>query len=124
MSDTTVIKKLRVKPGNRMLILNAPHRAPLDAPQDVDLTTEPGGDVDVVLAFYKTRAELDAELETLKSAMGADGILWVAYPKGTSKVPTDLNRDILRVHLEAEGLQAVAMVAIDDTWSAMRLKKV
>lgn len=55
--------------------------------------------------------------------MGNNGILWICYPKGTAKTATDLNRDNLRLHLLDKGLEAVAMIAIDDTWSAMRLKE-
>ena len=52
-----------------------------------------------------------------------DGLLWLCYPKGTSKVKTDVNRDILNRRLAEEyGLEGVAMVSIDDTWSAMRFK--
>jgi hypothetical protein len=46
----------------------------------------------------------------------------VSYPKGTSKVNTDINRDTIGLYAQSIGLQPVAMISIDDTWSALRLK--
>ncbi len=50
-------------------------------------------------------------------------MLWVTYPKGTSKVKADINRDIIREYARTIGLEAVALVSVDDTWSALRLKQ-
>ena len=68
----------------------------------------------------------DAQVAELKGALTGQGILWVAYPKGGTKAKkeTDLNRDILAAYLQEKGLQAVAQVAVDDTWSALRFKTV
>lgn len=51
-----------------------------------------------------------------------DALLWLAYPKSTSKVKTDVNRDRLWKAIEPTGWRPVRMVALDDTWSAMRLR--
>jgi hypothetical protein len=51
-------------------------------------------------------------------------MLWVTYPKGTSKAKVDVNRDSLREYDLTIGLQAVSLLAIDDVWSALRLKTV
>ncbi|HVY73379.1 MAG TPA: hypothetical protein VG890_01035 [Puia sp.] len=53
-----------------------------------------------------------------------DSVLWFAYPKMTSKIKTDINRDSLRETGEAYGITAVAAIAIDDTWSALRFRPV
>lgn len=82
-----------------------------------------GGTFDIVLTFYKKMTDLESEVGILKEAMG-DGILWISYPKGSSKVETDLNRDIIWVALEKRGLKAVSAISIDDVWSSMRFKKV
>jgi len=52
----------------------------------------------------------------------SDGIFWIAYPKGGLTTKTDLNRDILRGEVLKLGLAGVSLVAIDDTWSAMRFR--
>lgn len=51
-----------------------------------------------------------------------DGMFWISYPKQTSKVKTDLNRDILWKLMEKHGLAGVAMISIDNVWSAMRFR--
>jgi hypothetical protein len=53
-----------------------------------------------------------------------DSVLWFAYPKGTSGIKTDINRDILRETAEEHGVTTVTAVAIDDTWSALRLRPI
>ena len=72
--------------------------------------------------FVTARKELEAQLGSLKSALQPKGLLWVTYPKGTSKVKADINRDTIAEYAKTVGLQAVAMVSVDDTWSALRLK--
>jgi hypothetical protein len=52
----------------------------------------------------------------------ADGIFWVSYPKGRSKVRTDLNRDILWKLMDKYGLAGVALISINEVWSAMRFR--
>jgi len=127
MAESPLAKKLQIKPGNRVLVLNAPGdfaRTLGDLPADASVSSAAGGEFDLVIAFYAAKADLDAQLDKLKAAAGGKGILWIVYPKGTSKKPTDLNRDILFSHLQPEGLQGVAMVAVDQTCSALRLKKI
>ena len=72
--------------------------------------------------FVKTMPELKGMLSELKPKMKPKGLMWVSYPKGSSKVETDLNRDIIWEYGKTVGLSAVSQVAIDETWSAMRLK--
>jgi hypothetical protein len=127
MSDKTVAQKLLLKPGQRLLLRHAPDGwlpAPGPWPDGVNLLTAPTEPADIVLAFVTTRAQLEAELTELKAALAPAGILWIAYPKGTSRATTDINRDSIRAYAQATGLQAVSIFAIDDTWSALRLKVV
>jgi hypothetical protein len=53
-----------------------------------------------------------------------DSVLWLAYPKGTSGIKTDINRDILRVTAEEYGITTVTAVSINDTWSALRFRPI
>ena len=57
-------------------------------------------------------------------AARADAILWVAYPKLTSKLAGDLSRDVIHRESPALGIDCVSQIAIDDDWSAMRMKRV
>ncbi len=53
-----------------------------------------------------------------------DSVLWFAYPKGTSKVKTDINRDSIRALGEEFGITTVTAISIDQTWSALRFRPV
>ena len=125
MSEKSVAQKLMVKPGQSLVLLNAPpgYRKTLhDLPKDVKVSTRLAGPADVVQCFVATKKELEKVLPELKAALTPKAILWLAYPKGASKIKTDIHRDIIREHAEGLGMKAVALFSIDDTWSSLRLK--
>jgi hypothetical protein len=62
------------------------------------------------------------QLPRLKGLMAPKGMLWVTYHKGTSKVKTDIHRDMINAYAHSIGLEGVAMISIDEDWSALRLK--
>ncbi len=124
MSDKPILQKLLLKPGYRAAVLNAPesYYPVLDSfPKDVELVEVFVGKFDFIHYFATKKAELEREVPDLKEAMKPTTLLWISYPKGKA-IPTDLNRDSLAKALAEFGLQPVAMVAIDDVWSAMRFK--
>lgn len=125
MSDKTIVQKLLIKPGQRVLITNPPagyDKHAGDIPAGVTIIHEPQAPVDVIQAFIRSRKELEAQLPVLKSIMAPKTILWIAYYKGTASVKTDINRDTINAYAMTMGLQGVAMIAVDDDWSALRLK--
>jgi len=68
-----------------------------------------------------------AYLDFLKNKLNnieADSVLWFAYPKGTSKIKTDINRDTIRLTGEEFGITTVTAISIDDTWSALRFRPI
>lgn len=76
------------------------------------------------LVFVNNNKEyLDFLNKNLKN-IERDSILWFAYPKGTSKIKTDINRDILRIAGAEYGITAVSLISINDTWSALRLRPI
>lgn len=90
------------------------------------MLTEPSLPVDLIQVFVTKRKEFDEQLPKLKSFLKPKGILWITYPKGTSKMAREskvkINRDIIWKIAEPLGLRPVAMISVDDSWSAMRLK--
>lgn len=76
------------------------------------------------LVFINDKKEflqfLDSELKNVEP----DSVLWFAYPKGTSKIKTDINRDIIRVSGEEYNITTVAAISIDETWSALRFRPI
>jgi hypothetical protein len=79
---------------------------------------------DVVLMFTPDRARLDAELPGLLARIAQSAILWVAYPKMSSSLAADLNRDVIHSLAPKHGLDTVSQIAIDADWSALRLERV
>jgi hypothetical protein len=126
MAQEPLFKKLRILPGQDVLILHSPDgylEALGDFPENTRVDTGISGQYDLVHVFFTHAAPLDDQIEQVKSALRESGILWISYPKQSARQDTDLNRDILRRHLAGNGLKAVAQVSIDETWSALRFKR-
>jgi hypothetical protein len=125
MAESALAKKLRVLPGNRLLVLNVPdgyesELAPL--PDGASVTTAAEGTFDVVQAFARDSTELRRIVPVATSALAPGGILWIAWPKKTAKLASDLDRDSLWAALNAAGWVGVASIAVNETWSALRFK--
>jgi hypothetical protein len=118
-------EKLQLKPGQRMLVQNAPEgyfeRLVVEMPQaalEVEAT-------DALLLFVTSLSEVAELVPGAIQRVGQAGLLWVAYPKGGSGVKTDVNRDRLAAAVvEATGWRAVRQVAIDAVWSGLRFRPV
>jgi hypothetical protein len=93
-------------------------------PDGVTVVHQPKGSADVVQAFVTSQKQLEQVVPSLKPHLKPGGLLWVTYPKGTSALASDLNRDTIWKYAKTFGMDAVAMFAVDETWSAMRLKLV
>ncbi|HEY9205205.1 MAG TPA: hypothetical protein VIO58_04730 [Candidatus Methanoperedens sp.] len=125
MPDKTVAQKLLIKENYKVLLLNEPdnYRAILgELPENVSILTKEGSSADLIQVFVTSRKELEEKLNEIKPKMSLKGLLWVTYPKGTSEIKTDINRDIIREYAQSIGLNSVAMISVNDTWSALRLK--
>jgi hypothetical protein len=111
--------KLQLRPGESVAIVNAPDGASLalgDHPI-ADRST----DADAVIVYCANRAELDELSDDFVPPASRDALTWVAYPKG-GQLGTDLTRDVLAQLVRARGVQPVRQVALDDVWSALRLR--
>jgi hypothetical protein len=105
--------------------VNAPpgYRSRIGAlPPNASVLKPGGAPAEVIQVFVKSRAELEAELPKLKRALAQNGLLWVTYAKGTSKMKGDINRDSIAAYARTIGMEGVSMISIDDDWSALRLK--
>lgn len=125
MSDKSIAQKLLIKTGQTLLFVNAPRgytSALGHLPKGTTVIKTPTAPLDFIQVFVANRAELEAQLPALKAQLAPKGMLWVTYYKGTSKVKTDINRDTINAYAHTLGLEGVAMISIDDDWSALRLK--
>ena len=116
MSDKPVAERLQVKKDRRLALA--------DAAVAIEAPSASLGEAEVVVQFVRNRAELDAKVPPLLKTIREDAILWIAYPKLTSKLAGDLNRDVIHRESPALGIDCVSQIAIDDDWSALRMKRV
>ncbi len=125
MPETSLSKKLGMKPGQTMLILNAPEGyvatlTPLL--EQTNIQTQAAGTYDFVQVFVRNKAELHRNASVAMQALKSGGLLWMTYPKKTSALKSDISRDILWEELRDTGMRPVTMIAIDETWSALRFR--
>jgi Protein of unknown function (DUF3052) len=123
-SGTPLPRKLGFKPGMKAALLGAPDGfdATLGAlPDGVAVARRLGGSKDLVVVFVTERADLARRVEALRRAIAPDGMVWVAWPKKASKVPTDMTEDVVRDVALPAGLVDVKVCAIDATWSGLKL---
>jgi len=118
-----IIKKFKFK--NNGVILNAPVTIEKELVQlgfktNFDKKEKSAN----TLVFINNNKEyVDFLKQNLKN-IEPDSVLWFAYPKGTSKIKTDINRDTIRVTGEEFGITTVTAISIDDTWSALRFRPI
>jgi hypothetical protein len=119
-SGTPLPQKLGIKAGHRVLLVRAPCTFELAA-ADVAVQRRAGrAPYDVVLAFSPDRAAALRHFEDLPARVTTPGALWLAWPKKTSGVRTDLDENVVRrIGLDA-GLVDVKVCAIDETWSGLK----
>jgi len=122
-SGTPLAQKLGIKAGARLLLADAPAAfadwvAPL--PEGVTLVGPRAKGVDVAVLFERRAAALRARFARAARALAPNGGLWVAWPKRSAKVPTDLTEGVVREIGLAAGLVDNKVCAISEVWSGLR----
>jgi hypothetical protein len=124
----TVFEKLNLKNQQEIAVLNAPSTfEPELAKLPVltihhNLSSVPS--IHFLLAFVTRKAEVDALAPKIAKRAQGDAIVWLAYPKGSSKkLKCDFNRDTGWSELEALGFETVRAIAIDEDWTALRFRR-
>jgi hypothetical protein len=125
-SGTPLARKLGIKEGHRLGLLDAPDgfledlRAQ-ELPGDVTVRTTARGPLDVIVAFAAERRPIERRFDTLVRALTKDGGLWIAWPKRASGVATDMTEDVVRDLALPRGLVDNKVCAVDATWSGLRV---
>lgn len=123
-SGTPLPKKLGIKAGYRVATINEPpeFRELLDGlPDDVALDEELRDEPDLTVAFFTSTADLVKRLPELGEAAFPDRAIWLAWPKKTSGVDTDLTGDVVRASVLRTHLVDVKVCAISDIWSGLKV---
>ncbi len=123
-SGTPLVRKLGFTPGVAAAYVDAPDGfAALvgELPDGVSVRRQLRGPLDLVVCFVTARHDLERRLPKLRAALAPAGMLWVAWPKRASGVPTDMTEDVVREVALPTGLVDTKVAAIDATWSGLRL---
>ena len=136
MTENPLAKKLKLMPGQRAALIGAPvdysaELAPLPAGVElldldlvdlVDLVDRLDGAFDWLQLFVRNSTELAERLPGVRRALKPAGLLWITFPKGSSKIQTDLTRDKGWEAVGPADLKWINLVSVNDTWSAFSLR--
>ncbi|HSV09485.1 MAG TPA: hypothetical protein VLI68_01875 [Hanamia sp.] len=118
-----IIKKFKFK--DAAVVLNAPREIEKEFIKNGFITTlDKKAKSTNTLVFINDSKDFLHFLKTQLKYIEPDSVLWFAYPKGTSKIKTDINRDTMRATAEESGITTVSAISINDTWSALRFRPI
>ena len=122
-SGTPLVKKLGIKEGSRVALVNAPENFEAELgelPDNVKFMKSKTRSLDLILFFVLSERVLARDFAKLAARLTSNGMIWIAWPKKSSGVTTDLTFEpVQRIGLDA-GLVDVKICAIDDTWSGLK----
>ena len=123
-SGTPLFRKLGIKAGNEVHLAGAPEHyfdlvAPL--PAGVRFVADITESTDIVHFFSARRAELVGALGVFRATLNPSAVVWVSWPKKSSKVPTDITEDVIREVGLPLGFVDVKVCAVDEVWSGLKL---
>ncbi len=117
------MKKLGIKEGNSILIANAPgnYMELLGVlPPNVHQALPKEIDLDFIHYFETHLSTFEEKFFQLREQLHSNGMLWISWPKGSSKMSTDLNRDLIREFILESDMVDIKVCSIDETWSGLK----
>jgi hypothetical protein len=127
---TPLFKKLNFKDHKQILVVDAPQSfgeelSAMDESTQVVKFIEQAGEIEFALVFVLDQVAIENFIYSIQPKLAADPIVWIAYPKASSKKYTcAFNRDTGFGILGEYGFEGVRQVAIDEDWSALRFRRV
>jgi hypothetical protein len=121
-SGTPLAKKLGIKEGFKMAHYHQPgyyFDLFTDFPENVKLINK--SKVDFIHYFVKEEKQLQKDILKLKDQIEQNGMIWISWPKKSSKVETDITEDVIRNLALKNGLVDSKVCAVDETWSGLKL---
>ena len=120
-SGTPLVKKIGIKPGHRLAILNSPRGFEKElAPLPDGVATGVDAPLDVAILFAPNQSVLKKNLSKLAGKLAPTGMLWISWPKMSSGVVTDLKEGVVREMGLAVGLVDIKVCAVNDVWSGLK----
>lgn len=120
-SGTPLPKKLGIKEGFRVCLLDAPAEVRAELKAELDKCEAPRrGPIDFAMVFTKSKGALPKAFARVAEQLAAAGMLWVSWPKKTSGVATDVDENVVRAIGLAAGLVDVKVCAVTEIWSGLK----
>ncbi len=122
-SRTPLAKKLGIKDGFKLKIVNQPSyyfKLFQDLPVEIEIVTDISIKKDFIHYFAKTTEALQNDIDQLHEEIVQNGIIWISWPKKSSKVETDLSGTIVRQIGLKSGLVDIKVCAVDEIWSGLK----
>lgn len=122
-SKRSLVEKLGVKEGDKVLLINPPEKYKSEfsiLAGKIDFVEQTSNPVNFIQFFTKSKEELVQEFPKLKSILGKNGMFWVSWPKGSAKIATEVNENMVRLIGLDAGLVDVKVAAIDEIWSGLK----
>lgn len=123
-STRTLVQKLGIKSGDKVRFIEAPtHYFNLlgDFPDEVEIMETNEKRANFIHLFAKDLATFEQHFLQLKDEIEKNGMIWVSWYKKSSKIPTDLNENIIRNTALSVGLVDVKVCAVDESWSGLKI---
>jgi hypothetical protein len=122
MTESTLAKKMKLKPGLSAVVINAPDKYLNELKHDLEISESLSGKYDWIQIFVKSKAELDKLFPKVLKLLKPESIVWISFPKGSSKIQTDLTRDKGWDVIVAAELKWINLVSVNETWSAFAVR--
>jgi hypothetical protein len=122
MPESAIAKKMKLKPNLKAAVINAPENYVDALKHDTALSPTLNGKFDWIQIFVSNKEELEALAPKAAKALRPESMLWISFPKGSSKIQTDLTRDKGWESLQALDLKWITLVSVNETWSAFALR--
>jgi len=123
-SGTPLVKKLGIKQGFKISIINSPEyyfNLLTGLPDQIEIVNDTKSKKDFIQFFVKEEKELLKQILILKDQIKSNGMIWISWPKKTSKVTTDITEDGIRKIALDNGLVDIKVCAVDEIWSGLKL---
>ena len=118
------MQKLGIKENFQIRIFNQPpgyEKTLGELPNNVILSsTNDKESLDFIQFFTKESSRLERDFPSLKELLVPNGALWISWPKGSSKIKSDLNENMIREIGLKNGLVDVKVCAVDEDWSGLK----
>lgn len=122
MPESPLAKKMKLKSGLEAAVINAPENYMDELRHDTAISPTLNGKFDWIQLFVRSKTELEALASKAAQALKPNSILWISFPKGTSKIQTDLTRDQGWDSLRDLDLKWINLISVNETWSAFSLR--